>query len=436
MMNRHTNTNRRLRRLPLVAVALAAFAAGGCDLDLSNPNAATPEEVFSDIDGVIAVAVGMQDIYAEAVADFVQGSALVSDEWGTRSLALLAWTSLLTGENFEDSYGTVEDPWAASYRVIRAADNLIEGAPEVGLSPTFESAILSLAHLFRGMALGQLYLNYEQAPLAIGEDNPPAVDRAQILEAALAAFDQAETHWAATDPGELTGFNTRVLGPGFDMGATIDAMQARYNLFAGNWQEAMDAAEEVDLTVLSVLTYGGTDQNPIYDLSFDAAYVAGLQSFVDDAEAGDQRVDFWIDLTAPAPQSNTDTALVQFGQYAAPGDDFPVYLPDEMRLIRAEAHARLDQFAEARTLVNEVRTQCTSAITEPVACLAALPATALDTQDELLAQIAYERRYELYSQGLRWEDMRRLDAYIPAEAWLQFLPIPQQECLANTSIDC
>ena len=61
----------------------------------------------------------------------------------------------------------VEDPWAASYRVIRAADNLLEGAPEVGLSPTFESAILALAQLYRGMALGQLYLNYERAPLAI-----------------------------------------------------------------------------------------------------------------------------------------------------------------------------------------------------------------------------------------------------------------------------
>lgn len=435
MMRIHDIKN-SLRRLRLVAVALAAFAAGGCDLDVSNPNAVTPEEVFENIDGVLAAAVGMQDIYANAMADFVQASALVTDEWGTRSQALLAWTSLLTGENFEDSYGTVEDPWAAAYRVIAAADNLIEGAPAVGLAPTFENAVLSLAHLYRGMALGQLYLHYASAPLAIDQDNPPAVDRAEVLAAALSAFDQAAAHWAATDPDELSGFNTRVLAPGFDMEETIEAMRARYNLFAGNWQAAMNAAESVDLSVLSVIPYSGTDENPIYDLSLETAYVAGLQSFVDDAEPGDERVEFWIDLATAGPQSNTDTMLVHLGQYSDPGDDFPVYLPDEMRLIRAEAHARLGQLEEARNLINAVRTQCESAVNEPVACLPPLTDAELATLEDVLAQIAYERRYELYMQGLRWEDVRRLDAYIAADAWLAFLPIPEQECLANTNIDC
>ena len=65
-----------------------------------------------------------------------------------------------------------------------------------------------------------------------------------------------------------------------------------------------------------------------------------------------------------------------------------------------------------------------------------LDAEELDTQEALLDQIAYERAYELYSQGLRWEDARRLPEQVQASMWLRFLPIPLQECLANTGIDC
>lgn len=420
----------------LVIVLAAALFAGGCDLDLLNPNALTEEEVLSSRDGLIALAVGMQDLYAGNVDNFVQAPALVTDEWGTKSLALLAWTSLLTGENFDRSLtSTVEAPWAASYQVIKAADNVIEAAPQVGLGPTFTAALTAMGQLYRGMALGQLYLHYESAVLAVDEENPPAVDRAQLLEAALTSLEAARTAWAQTDPADLAGFNSRVKNPEFDVGNTIDAMLARYHLFAGNWQEAADAADRVDLTVISFWEYDTPDENPIYDLSFDANYVAGLQSWADEAEPGDQRVGFWLDLTADAPQSNTDTLLAEFGQYSEPGDAFPVYLPDEMKLIMAEAHARLGDLPTARTLVNEVRTQCGPVVEEPAPCLPPLSAARLDTEAELLEQIAYERRYELYMQGLRWEDMRRMDV-IPDVYTLQFLPIPLQECLANTSIPC
>jgi hypothetical protein len=107
-----------------------------------------------------------------------------------------------------------------------------------------------------------------------------------------------------------------------------------------------------------------------------------------------------------------------------------------MKLIRAEAHTRLGQLTEAATLVNEVRTQTTSPVDEPRAGLAALPATSLDTEAELLAEIAYNRRYELYMQGLRWEDTRRFGPALTTTPTLLFLPLPQQECLTNPSAGC
>ena len=435
-MNRLEKRGRLLswRAWPLVLAVVLSVSA--CDLDVLNPNAATEEEVLSDINGVIALAVGMEEIYATNVASYVQAPALVTDEWGTKSLALLAWTSLFTGDNFDDSFTTAEEPWAASYRVIATANNVLASAPDVGLGQSFTSALTALANLYKGMALGQLYLQYQQAPLETDQEDPPAVSRDALLQATLDALEAAQTAWAQADPDELSGFNSRVKNPGFDVGNTINAMLARYYLFAGQWDAAIEAAESVDQTVLSQFDYVGVVENPIYDLSFNASYVAGLQSFVDEAEAGDQRPEFWLDLAAPSPEGNPDSVLVELGQYSTPDDAYPVYLPDEMTLIQAEAYTRLGQFPQARDLINEVRTQTSAAVEEPVAALPELTEAELDTEAELLSQIAYERRYELYMQGLRWEDMRRLDEYIENTYTMQFLPTPEQECLANENISC
>jgi hypothetical protein len=114
-----------------------------------------------------------------------------------------------------------------------------------------------------------------------------------------------------------------------------------------------------------------------------------------------------------------------------------VYLPDEMRLIKAEAFTNLGTLDSAAFYVNAVRTQASSSLDEPVADLPALdPATDLDTAAELLAQIAYERRYELYMQGLRWEDTRRLGESVTTTPVFSFLPTPQQECNANPNAGC
>jgi hypothetical protein len=79
-----------------------------------------------------------------------------------------------------------------------------------------------------------------------------------------------------------------------------------------------------------------------------------------------------------------------------------------------------------------VRTQVASALDEPVAGLAALdPGTQLGTSPQLLAEIARQRRYELYMQGLRWEDTRRLGTAITTTPVMEWLPTPRQECLTN-----
>ena len=67
---------------------------------------------------------------------------------------------------------------------------------------------------------------------------------------------------------------------------------------------------------------------------------------------------------------------------------------------------------------------------------ARLPVEALDTPGEVRMQVLYVRRYELFGQGLRWEDLRRLSAYTSTEPSVAFLPYPQSECDRNPSAGC
>lgn len=437
----HTQTSgTRLRRTAGgVFGAVVLTMAAGCSLDVTNPNALTEEDVFTDPNGIVALSVGMQAQYATSMADFIRAPALLTDEWGTNTAALTAYQSLLTGINFDPSFAVVEAPWSATYRVVRTANSILDNVGAVNLDVGTQSGIRALAKTYKAMALGMSAMHYERLPVDVRVAEPVPQPRAVVLDSVHALLESARADLAGNP--DLSVFNARVLVGGIALPQVIDAMLARYYLVDGEYEMARQAAERVNLSSMSEFRYTGTSINPIWNISSSVLYVQPLNSFATEAEPGDARVAYWTQETIDPLRGNPpDTLLLPFDSYSERNAPIPVYLPDEMRLIRAEAHARAGQLPQARTLINAVRTQCgdpnTSA--EPVACLPELPVEALDTQAEVLAQIAYERRYELFSQGLRWEDLRRLgyDKAVGAPPIFDFFPIPSRECQVNPSAGC
>jgi len=417
-----------------VAVASAAAA---CDLTLQNPNSPAEQDVLNTPDGIIALAVGMQAQYANAVADFLVPPSLVTDEWGTTTKSLISYQSLLTGQNFDASYGVVLAPWADAYATIKSANNLLVHAPQVGLGAGLDGGIVALAKLYKAMALGTIILQYQQVPINVTGPAPVPEARPVVLDTVLALLESARTDFVLASGSGLAGFNSRVLGVGFNVLATIDAMRARYYLIAGRYAQAIGAADTVPTGVLSLFAYTAPVSNPIYNLSVTTGYVRVLKSFKDQAEPGDGRVGYWVDTTAAPVTGNPDSLLLPLKKNGGQNDAYQVYLPDEMKLIKAEAFTQLSQLDSAAFYVNAVRTQASSPVDEPIANLPALdPTTQLDTPAKLLAQIAYERRYELFEQGLRWEDTRRLGTAITTTPTLPVLPIPLQECETNPAAGC
>jgi hypothetical protein len=433
-----TKTAAAPRSLAYLALATTLTLAA-CKLDLENPNAPTAEEIVNNADGILAVAPGMQGQFAQTIDDYMVTNSLVTDEWGTRSQALISYVSLLNGENFDPGYDVVLTPFARSYQVILSANTILQGTQNVSLGVATTAGMNALARLFKAMVLGMLVQQYERVPVEIAAGGGVPRERAEVLDTVLTLLEQARADIATVSDASLAEFRSLALAPGVDLRNTIDAMLARYYLVDGQYAQAIAAADRVNLGVLSELRYPPPTRNPIENLAFQLRYVAGLQSFVNQAEAGDRRPAYWIQTTAATlPANPPDTVLLPLRKYSTPNESFPLYLPDEMRLIKAEALTRQGaaNYAAAATLINEVRTQTTSTVDEPVAGLPALPLTSLATEAQLLDQIAYERRYELYMQGLRWEDTRRLGAPRTTMPTFNFLPLPVVECQANPEQPC
>jgi hypothetical protein len=134
----------------------------------------------------------------------------------------------------------------------------------------------------------------------------------------------------------------------------------------------------------------------------------------------DKRVPFYIGInTTIAPRYRIA------GFYATSTTPVPIYLPGEMILIKAEAHARLNQLPEALVELNRVITKRPANDIYGVG--ADLPPIAGPlTQAQLLTEIYRQRSIELFMSGLRLEDMRRLDRPL-SERLRNFFPYPFQE---------
>jgi starch-binding outer membrane protein, SusD/RagB family len=416
----------------LGVIALAASVVTACDLDLTNPNALTEEQVITTLDGVVALGVGMQGQFAQCIEDFIVPPSLVTDEWGTRTRSLLSYQSLFTGQNFENTYDIVSAPYACAAQITKSANTLLAAAPNVGLGPAFTAGITSLAKTFKAMALGYTAMIYEGMPVTNAADGAPVLPRGEVIDTVIALLESARADIANVSDADLAGFRSRVLGSGINLRSTIDAMIARYSLMDGRYQAANDAALRVTSNALSTITYPTPTTNPVWNLALTLQYVGGTTNFVASAEAGDRRPNYWLQATtAPIAGNPTDSLSYTLRKYSTQNEPFPLYLPDELTLIRAEAQARLGNLQAARDLINQVRTQTTSTVDEPVAGLPALTAAQLPDLQSILRQIAYERRYELYMQGLRWEDTRRLP--VTTSVTFPFLPIPDAECDNNPS---
>jgi hypothetical protein len=206
------------------------------------------------------------------------------------------------------------------------------------------------------------------------------------------------------------------------------ALKARYSLFAGNYVEALAAANMVDLTKRSTMNFDAVSINPIFETATSTNNVfqpvdstfglpVGLRP-----TATDKRVQFYTSINpAVAPRFR----VAGFG--ATSTTPWPYYLPGEMTLIKAEAYVRqaAPDLASAVTELNKVITK--KAANDPFGIGADEPAYSGPlTATAILDEIYRQRSIELFMSGLKLEDMRRFGRPT-SERKRTFFPYPFRE---------
>ncbi|HRI80432.1 MAG TPA: RagB/SusD family nutrient uptake outer membrane protein, partial [Cyclobacteriaceae bacterium] len=289
-----------------------------------------------------------------------------------------------------------------------------------------KGALYAHAAIFKALALGNLALFWQSAPI-VTQHNAPFVDRIAVLNEAITLLDNAGLELAKA-PISAT-FTSRIVS-GIDYANTINALTARYALMAGNYNKALSAANLVNLaiTVKSGFIHDDLTRNAMFDNTFGNKNVTEP---IDDK--------FSLPLALPTPLSDTRiafffnpaaSATINRGRasfFTANTTTIPIYRPGEIMLIKAEANIRKTSpdLPAALTQLNLVlqKTPAQDAwgigASQPAY---AGPGLAADLLDEIYKQ----RCIELYMTGLRLEDSRRFGR--PAsERGRSFLPYPFTE---------
>lgn len=184
------------------------------------------------------------------------------------------------------------------------------------------------------------------------------------------------------------------------------AIAARVHIYRKNWAAALTALNEsfFDLNgsftmgIYSTYSTNGGDQvNPMYLQPNATGEVrVAHPSFAADILLNDNRLNTKTALRNAAASSVGLTGNRDLTIWPTLSSPISIIRNEELLLIYAEAKIQLNQFPDAIVALNRIRTGHN------------LPVyTGAVTQDALINELLYNRRYSLFMEGHRWIDMRR-----------------------------
>lgn len=398
-----------IKTLSIIALVGPAIIPAGCKKDFTDPNRATQEQVFSSPKGLTGAAVGLQRVYTlgrgSTLYNLVTINGLTTNELIVVNPGNTAEVQLAAGGNLVDGNHTMLTTfWSTCNKVVYDADLVITNAKNLA-DKSYASGLIAYASIFKALSIGDMAQFWEKVPSGIGT-NVSFIDRVEGFKKAISVIDDAQ---AAIAANAISSSFLSSIPAGIDISNTLNALKARYSLFAGLYPQALAAANAVDIAKKSTFNFDALSLNPIFEVSTSTNNVVQVKDSTLgllvplQPELSDKRIPFYTTINA--------TILPRFrinGFGNAATTAFPVYLPGEISLIKAECFTR----GATPDLVNGLQ-QLNNVITkqpasDPFGVGAGLPAiVGVFTQAQLLDSIYKHRSIELYMSGLKLEDMRR-----------------------------
>jgi len=435
-----------MKNIKIFIILSFVFIFASCEKDFTNKNQITNDQVYSTEAGIVGAAVGMTEHFASSsYGSLIEVPGITTREIGITSTFATPFELAVGGEALPNENAGIARVWGRLLRDKGIAEEIIANIDDVNMEPEKKAGIKAYAKFFKAMSLGYLIQNFEKAPINNSFDgNATFNDRQDVYQECVNLLNEAISETS----DESAKFINSFVSSEFSLFDVLNAYAARYNLFAGNYQAAINAANNVDLTVKSTWGYDGTNQkNPVFQFAvFDNPDTWPTDNFGlkgDLApEANDGRLAFYL-----SPKDSIGTAetgaweidgLVGF--FSSVDAKIPVYLPGEMILIRAEAEARLGNLGAAVTELNKVRQKTDDAFGVN-AGLDAWNGNA-GNANSVLEEIYINRCAELFFTGLRLEDNRRFfSGFVPSNSAdtksmrnRNYYPYPYEERINNTNV--
>lgn len=410
----------------LVLSLTLCFAS--CTKEYQDPSRAKTDVALGTQQGLTAVAIGLQRVYTltrtGVMFNSVAANGFVTNELRLLNSGNIPELQLSTGGSTVDGTNTILfNLWTSANKIIYDADLVISNANNLG-DKGYAAGLIAYSSIFKALAIGNMAQYWEKIPDGTGK-NVAFITRTAGFTKAIAVLDNALTVIAANSisasflgnvPSDVNILNT------------IHALKARYALFSGNYPLALTEANAVDLTKASFFKFDATSPNILFSIISSNNVFQPLNANLgltgaNIPDAADKRIPFYT-ILAGSPQT-----LRMNGFAAATATPFPIYLPGEIILIKAEALARQPDLPNSLIELNKVVTKTTDLF----GVAAALPSlTGPYTQQQLLDLIYKHRSIELYASGLKIEDMRRFNQPL-ADRKRNFFPYPFQERDNNTN---
>lgn len=310
--------------------------------------------------------------------------------------------------------------WATPYQAIKQADVLfLAGQNTENITPETKSAVLGFAKTIQGyqfmIPANWVYSNGIRMDVQDPLNPGPFVPYEEALDAIKVILDEGDQAFQGAAAGDFP-FK---LTSGFDDFKTIAklrqinrAITARLNAYRKDWTGVLTALDASfmdlngDLNAGPSHPYGAAPDvfNPIYYIPNAPvnSIIVVHPSMLDDATPGDKRVAAkFFKRNEPVVVTTDAGALVgeyQDARWETNTDPISYIRNEELILLKAEAHAQLDQKTEAVAAINIIR------IAAGIGSY-----TGGTSKDQLIDEILYQRRYSLWAEpwGHRWIDARR-----------------------------
>lgn len=409
--------------------------------------------------------------------DALQNSPSNMEVWGDGRADILGVTDRSGSNELQITSGNVSASnsyvnWSGLYGGINRCNSVIKNVPGIADAAldNRRDRIMGEAYFLRALYYFYLARTFENAPLILTPYENLSADFFPANSNRAALFAQIETDLKTAEPlvPDLP-FGNILENKGKTTKAAIRSMMADVYLWQKKYQEAADAANLViNSPAKYTLVPGANFANmftaknsveSIMEIQFNYSYQEGNTNFLTDLflplggsiTAGnlrfqpsasllsalpltDNRASVTYKNTGAVPAPYRDVNVTYIAKY--PGttvgnvlymdSNFIIYRLAEVILFRAEALNELGQTAEAKILLDQIRTR------------AGVTATRANSQSELRLAIEAERFAELAYEGKRYYDLVRTRRYAEvtgnADAnWLRW-PLPSSEIIRNKNL--